>query len=272
MNIKISGIYQIQSIIKPERCYVGSAVNIGKRWNGHMSRLRRGIHHSIKLQNHYNKYGEDDLVLTILLGCREENLIKTEQYFLDSYRPFFNIYTIADRPTGIIPSEKTRQKMRDKRKGFKPSAESIEKARISNTGQKRSDEARKNMANAQKGKKQTKGQIEKRISCIRGKPSPLKGSHHTNETKIKISEGLLRISSDERKRKLSESHKGIKASPETRKKQSKSQKGHTVSEKTRKAVAEANRRRIITPETREKLREALRRRREEVKLLQTSLN
>jgi GIY-YIG catalytic domain. len=61
-----SGIYKIESKLKPERIYIGSAINIGQRWRVHLSDLRKQKHHSKKLQNHYNKYGEVDLSFSIL--------------------------------------------------------------------------------------------------------------------------------------------------------------------------------------------------------------
>ena len=67
--MKISGIYQIQSIIKPERIYVGSGINIYQRWTQHKRELRQNKHHSIKLQRHYDKYGESDLVFIIIEPC-----------------------------------------------------------------------------------------------------------------------------------------------------------------------------------------------------------
>ena len=76
--MKISGIYKIESKIKPERIYIGSAVNISRRWNWHYGALRNGRHHSLKLQRHYDKYGESDLQFIILLGCEKEDLIKIE--------------------------------------------------------------------------------------------------------------------------------------------------------------------------------------------------
>ena len=42
--MKITGIYKIESKLKPERIYIGSAVNISKRWLLHLSRLRRDKH------------------------------------------------------------------------------------------------------------------------------------------------------------------------------------------------------------------------------------
>lgn len=56
--MKISGIYKIQSKVKPERIYIGSAVNIRHRRNQHFSSLSLNNHHNKKLQYHYNKYGK----------------------------------------------------------------------------------------------------------------------------------------------------------------------------------------------------------------------
>jgi len=91
----ISGIYQIQSKIKPERIYIGSAVNINHRWECHISDLQLNKHHSKKLQRHFNKYGKDDLVFSVLVTCEKEQLIQFEQYYLDFYHPYFNVCKIA---------------------------------------------------------------------------------------------------------------------------------------------------------------------------------
>jgi group I intron endonuclease len=96
-----SGIYKIESKSHPDRIYIGSAVNIGNRWYEHLKKLKRNTHHSKKLQNHFNKYGESDLQFSILLGCDKEDLIKIEQYFLDSYNPWFNICKKAGNTLGL---------------------------------------------------------------------------------------------------------------------------------------------------------------------------
>lgn len=69
-------IYMIQSNIKSKRCYIGSAVNYNIRKRLHLSQLKNNKHHSIKLQNHYNKYGKDDLIFSTLICCEKEDLIK----------------------------------------------------------------------------------------------------------------------------------------------------------------------------------------------------
>jgi group I intron endonuclease len=121
--MKISGIYKIHSKIKPERCYIGSAVNISHRWICHLSDLRKNKHHSAKLQRHYNKYGEPDLIFSILLGCEKVDLLKTEQYFIDSYKPFYNNSETAGSSLGIKRSYETRLKQRLKKLGKKLSEE-----------------------------------------------------------------------------------------------------------------------------------------------------
>lgn len=113
--MKISGIYKIESKLKPERIYIGSTININIRWNKHLTDLKKNRHHSIKLQNHYNKYGESDLQFSILVECEKENLLKIEQEFIDSYKPYFNICPIAGNCTGIHRSEKEKQKCREYR-------------------------------------------------------------------------------------------------------------------------------------------------------------
>jgi group I intron endonuclease len=52
-----SGVYQILCV-PTGKAYVGSAVNLAKRWQEHRWMLRRGQHHSQYLQRAWDKYGE----------------------------------------------------------------------------------------------------------------------------------------------------------------------------------------------------------------------
>ena len=107
----ISGIYKIQSKSHPERIYIGSAIDIKKRWRSHRNELDTNHHKNDKLQKHYNKYGKGDLLFIHLLGCEKEDLIKNEQYFLDSFPVYFNICKVAGNTLGVHPSNETRGKM-----------------------------------------------------------------------------------------------------------------------------------------------------------------
>lgn len=115
--MKISGIYRIESKVKPERVYIGSSINIGNRWRRHLSTLKLKQHGSIKLQNHVNKYGIDDLIFTIITECEKVDLIKTEQSFINSYNPYFNICKIAGSSLGVKRSDEYRKAKREFMKG-----------------------------------------------------------------------------------------------------------------------------------------------------------
>lgn len=105
-----SGVYKIQSIIHPERCYIGSTLNFKKRWRKHLLDLQKNIHNP-KLQNHFNKYGVSDLVFIIVEPCLSEFLVLREQYYIDLYKPWFNIRKVAESNLGIHPSEESRKRM-----------------------------------------------------------------------------------------------------------------------------------------------------------------
>ncbi len=115
----ISGIYKIQSKRKPEKVYIGSAANIHKRWIQHLSGLRRNKHGNKRLQNHFNKYGKSDFVFSILIGCDENDLIVTEQFYIDAYNPWFNICKTAGCTRGKSMSQEAKRKIGLASKGNK---------------------------------------------------------------------------------------------------------------------------------------------------------
>ena len=116
----MTGIYKIESKISLNKIYIGSAVNIAKRWRLHINELAKNKHGNRKLQSHYNKYGLSDLQFSILLGCDRVDLIKVEQYFIDSYKPWFNICQKAGSRLGVKHSIESKIKNRDKHLGKIP--------------------------------------------------------------------------------------------------------------------------------------------------------
>jgi|WetSurMetagenome_2_1015567.scaffolds.fasta_scaffold00157_28 group I intron endonuclease len=143
--MKVSGVYQIQSKIKPIKIYIGSAIDINERWRKHIDRLTKNKHHSPKLQNHFNKYGESDLQFSILLGCDKDDLIKVEQYFIDTYKPFFNCSPTAGSCLGVKRSDEHKEKLRKIHTGLKASDETKLKQSIKRKGVKKSDETKRLM-------------------------------------------------------------------------------------------------------------------------------
>jgi group I intron endonuclease len=164
--MKISGIYQIQSKLKPNRIYIGSAFDITQRWRSHLSLLRNNKQVNKKLQNHFNKYGEADLCFTILLGCEKIDLLKIEQYFIDSYKPYFNICLKAESQFGLKRSAKTKLRISKSKKGSVPwnkgkkgiySADTLLKMSAWQKGGKHSDESNKKISASMTGKPHKKG-------------------------------------------------------------------------------------------------------------------
>lgn len=108
---KLSGIYKIQSVINSNKIYIGSSININTRWSRHLSDLQFNRHPNKKLQNHFNVYGIKDLKFSVLVECDKYKLIELEQYFIDSYNPWFNIRIIAESNLCYKFSDETKKKM-----------------------------------------------------------------------------------------------------------------------------------------------------------------
>lgn len=84
-------IYQIRNLIN-NKVYIGQTVNEKRRRANHLFLLRTNQHHSIKLQNAYNKYGENNFVFEILEECSKEELNEKELYYIQIKNSYNNGY------------------------------------------------------------------------------------------------------------------------------------------------------------------------------------
>lgn len=148
--------------------YVGSAVDIKRRWRAHASQLRNNKHHCQHLQSAYVKYGAEFFDWEIIEYVDDKTtLIQREQIWIDFFRPAYNKRVIANSCLGL----------------------------------KRSAEARLKMSLAQKGKKQSAETIAKRTQSLKGRARPL-------DVRAKISASHFGIVPNEATRqKMSESAK-----------------------------------------------------------------
>lgn len=87
---KVAGIYSITSKHNGKQ-YVGSSIYIGQRWKEHSNQLKKNKHKSPHLQNHFNKYGVEDLIFEVLEEVIDASLlIEREQHYMDLLNPKFN--------------------------------------------------------------------------------------------------------------------------------------------------------------------------------------
>lgn len=143
-----SGVYLIQST-RDDRIYVGSSVNIAKRFAGHLSDLRKKKHPNSKLQNFVNKYGIDFLEFYVLKRCSSDVLVDREQYYIDTLSPEFNICRRAGSVLGIKRSKESIEKTRRALIGRKcPEVSNANKKRV---GWILSEEHKRKIGNANRG-------------------------------------------------------------------------------------------------------------------------
>ena len=126
-----SGIYTITS--PSGNVYIGSTANFTRRWNEHRSELRRGVHHSFKLQRAWDKYGEVSMIFAVLRECAVGDLLAEENAALVAIKPLYNCAYIAGRP---IINDEIRIKMS-----------------LAGRGKAKSESHRKNISAGLKGKK-----------------------------------------------------------------------------------------------------------------------
>lgn len=112
---KETGIYAIANISNG-KLYIGSASSVHKRpsksgfrtrFVDHRKLLRKKKHHAKKLNNAFWAEGvnQEDFVVWILEYCPPEKCIEREQWYFDTYKPWYNSLPVAGSPLGHIKSE-----------------------------------------------------------------------------------------------------------------------------------------------------------------------
>lgn len=185
-----SGIYLITNI-ENNKVYIGSALDLKKRWMLHCSALRRGVHHNSHLQFAWNKYGEDAFEFGVLEYLDNlEELHLAEQFWMDIYREegkeLYNYGLAARSPMlGRSRSEETRRKISEAHKGKTLSEEHRRKISKIHKGKTLSKEHRRKMSEAHKGRVFSEETRRKLSAAAMGNKKTL-GRKHTDEAKRKI--------------------------------------------------------------------------------------
>ena len=132
---KIIGIYKIVNNATG-MCYVGQSQDVKKRVKEHFRLLRWNKHINSKLQNAYNKYGQENFSWELEAVCEyPEDLDRIEEAFLNGEATFvepayFNIASFVKAPMrGKSHSEEVRSRIKAGRRAtcFDYSSESYRK-------------------------------------------------------------------------------------------------------------------------------------------------
>lgn len=111
--MKKTGIYRIYNT-KTDKSYVGQAIDIEVRWNGHKRELEEGCHHNVLLQRDWNKYGKSSFEFSILTECNPVELNVLEKLYMDLYNCTNAGYNVAEGNKKI--SKKYREELLSKEK------------------------------------------------------------------------------------------------------------------------------------------------------------
>jgi group I intron endonuclease len=201
------GIYNIKNK-KSGKFYLGSSINIERRFGRHMNDLRKNKHDNVYLQRAWNKYGEKSFEFLINRECSSIDLLNEEQKDLDMWvgnPDCYNLSKIAGQPIapGQVRSEEVKRKISLAQKG-KP---------------RWSDEEKQQMSVNRQGRKHTQGTIEKFKNRSKSSYSGIIKAQEFNSGRIYSRNHMSNISSGKLKNKkiLTEEEKqkirnGVKAS------------------------------------------------------------
>lgn len=172
------GIYCIINKITG-KWYIGSSVDIFKRWRTHKSFLNKNNHENEYLQYAWNKYGSEGFEFRILeLVFNKNNLVNVEQLWLNwansNNRKFgYNISPTAANCLGVKHTEESKLKRAKARTGItyislearaRMSAAMIGNKRGIGKRKPRSAEHSRKISLANTGKKQSLDTVIKRLS------------------------------------------------------------------------------------------------------------
>ena len=90
----MTGIYQITNKINSKK-YIGFSIDIDTRWKQHIRKLKNNTHPNIKLQNAWNKYGEECFEFSVVEECSWNDCPQAEIKWIDFYNTYENGYNLT---------------------------------------------------------------------------------------------------------------------------------------------------------------------------------
>lgn len=146
-NKNKSGIYRWVNKING-KIYIGSSIDLGKRFSRYFN-----LPYISRVKNHLTisraiiSYGYSNFTIEILEYCDIGQLLIREQFYMDLFKPEYNIAKIAGSTLGVIPSESTKNLISESLKTYYINNES------KLIGKTHTDETKKLMSISKEGEK-----------------------------------------------------------------------------------------------------------------------
>jgi group I intron endonuclease len=190
------GIYRIVNTVTGV-FYIGSSKNIPCRWRTHLKQLRHNTHGNQKLQNSWNKHGEQAFSFEVIEPCPEQGMRERETYWIQATW-MFN-YNLSEKGTGNVRrgwhhTPETIAKMKSKK--HRPYTEKEKLAQsLRLRGIPKTYEHRQNISKAKKGKDSLSPEAHKRQAIslsqtIKGENNPNFGHRWGEKQRNKMSHTL----------------------------------------------------------------------------------
>lgn len=182
------GIYSIENKLNG-KSYIGSSINIERRWEIHRWHLRKGHHHSQKLQRAWDKYGGEFLFLILEIVDDQRDLIERERHWVSHNNTVangYNVCPVGANHLGVKRSDLTKSRISAALTGKKLSPEHCRILSISRLGKKTqpcSEEKKQKIAASLMGRKHT---AERRAKISAAKLGKKRGAPSA-ETRAKMS-------------------------------------------------------------------------------------
>ena len=143
----MQGIYRID--YNGKCAYIGSALDINRRFNQHRDTLRRGVHHNFILQRIWNKRA-DEFEFSVVTEVEQTNSLATvEQLYIDTLKPICNLAeangshphaeAAKEKMRGRVVSVETREKLSIAHKGKPSPLKGIKTGRVPKSAFKTGD-------------------------------------------------------------------------------------------------------------------------------------
>lgn len=220
-----SGIYLIVNNAS-ENIYVGSAIKVRTRINGHVAALRDNRHRNIYLQRSWNAHGSNVFSFFAIEQCHREQLISKEQEYIDKYRDIYgwsrlyNIDPKAYSKLGSKHTEETKKRISAIKMNVSPEIREKLSNAVRNANNLRTTEQKEKFRLVNVGRTPWNKGVPMREETRLKLSSALRGRRATEETRMKLSlarkgKPTGRVVSQETRRKMSMAKLGKKQSLET---------------------------------------------------------